>query len=168
MRIRSNRGARRDRREEKIQFVLCVLCGLCGCFLSLSAQQQPPAKPSFQSSVEVTSLDVTVVDDKGKPVAGLTPADFLVRIDGNPRRVVSAEWVPLIAEGSTPVRSAASSSPGPNVSHPIPSSVRIRRSASERFALIDGRTRTSPSGHRDPNASRIREALRRNWFSLTT
>ncbi|HEX3645566.1 MAG TPA: VWA domain-containing protein [Vicinamibacterales bacterium] len=60
--------------------------------------QQPPPKPSFQSSVEVTSLDVTVVDDKGKPITTLAPADFAVRIDGNPRHVVSAEWVPLGGE----------------------------------------------------------------------
>jgi VWFA-related protein len=59
------------------------------------AQQQPPARPSFQSSVEVTSLDVSVVDDRGKPVPNLTPADFAVKIDGNARRVVTAEWVPL-------------------------------------------------------------------------
>jgi VWFA-related protein len=105
--IRRNRGARRERRENRreeifLLFFLCVLCGLCGSFLSVLAAQPPPAKPSFQSSVEVTSLDVTVVDDKGKPVAGLTPADFVVRIDGNARRVVSAEWVPLIADGSAP------------------------------------------------------------------
>jgi len=60
--------------------------------------QQPPPKPSFQTSVEVTSLDVTVVDDRGKPVANLTPADFVVRVDGNTRRVVTAEWIPLAAE----------------------------------------------------------------------
>jgi VWFA-related protein len=71
--------------------LLCVLCALGGFFLSA---QQPP-KPSFQSSVEVTSLDVTVVDDKGKPLENLTPADFVVKIDGNARRVVTAEWVPL-------------------------------------------------------------------------
>ena len=62
-------------------------------------QQQPP--PSFQTSVEVTSLDVTVVDDRGEPVPSLTPADFVVRVDGNPRRVVTAEWVGLSAAAST-------------------------------------------------------------------
>jgi VWFA-related protein len=77
-------------------FLLCVLCVLCGFFLS-AQQQQPPPKPSFQSSVEVTSLDVTVVDDKGQPLAGLAPADFVVKIDGNTRRVVTAEWVPLVS-----------------------------------------------------------------------
>jgi VWFA-related protein len=77
---------------------LCGLCVLCGC-LSVAAQQaqQPPPKPSFQASVEVTSLDVTVVDDHGKPFANLTPDDFVVRIDGGQRRVVSAEWIPLSA-----------------------------------------------------------------------
>jgi VWFA-related protein len=59
------------------------------------AQQQPP---KFQSSVDVTSIDVSVVDDRGQPIQHLTPADFNVRIDGNPRRVVSAEWVSLAPE----------------------------------------------------------------------
>jgi VWFA-related protein len=63
------------------------------------AQQPPP--PSFQSSVEVTSLDVTVVDDRGKPIASLSPAHFVVRVDGNPRRVVTAEWVSLAAPPSS-------------------------------------------------------------------
>jgi VWFA-related protein len=61
-----------------------------------AAAQQPP--PKFQSSIDVTSIDVSVVDDRGQPVQHLTPADFNVRIDGNPRRVVSAEWVSLIAD----------------------------------------------------------------------
>jgi VWFA-related protein len=76
-------------------FVVAVLCGV-----PVASAQPPPPKPSFQSSVEVTSLDVTVVDDKGKPVANLTPADFNVRIDGNARRVVTAEWVALSAPAS--------------------------------------------------------------------
>ncbi len=76
---------------------LCVLCVLCGCFLDARQQPPPAPKPSFQSSVEVTSLDVTVVDDKGHPIPSLTPADFAVKIDGNARRVVTAEWVPLLA-----------------------------------------------------------------------
>ncbi|MGH9142165.1 MAG: VWA domain-containing protein, partial [Vicinamibacterales bacterium] len=68
----------------------------------MSAQQQPPVKPSFQSSVDVTSLDVTVVDDKGKPIADLAPADFVVRIDGTARRVVTAEWVSLVDDAGAP------------------------------------------------------------------
>jgi VWFA-related protein len=94
---RGDRGHRGERSEEPsvLLGLLCLFC-LLGGFVAASAQQPPP-KPSFQSSVEVTSLDVTVVDDKGKPLSGLTPADFNVRVDGNNRRVVSAEWVPLSA-----------------------------------------------------------------------
>ena len=54
--------------------------------------------PRFQSSVDVVPVDVTVVDDGGRPVQDLTAADFTVRIDGQLRRVVSAEWVALAAE----------------------------------------------------------------------
>jgi VWFA-related protein len=92
-------------REKLFWVLLCGLCGLSGFFLSAQQQQPPPPKPSFQSSVEVTSLDVTVVDDKGKPISTLTPADFVVRIDGNPRRVVTAEWVSLVG-GADPAAAA--------------------------------------------------------------
>jgi len=68
----------------------------------IGREQSQPPKPSFQATVEVTPLDVTVVDDHGKPVPNLTPADFNVRIDGGQRRVVSAEWIPLAAESSAP------------------------------------------------------------------
>jgi VWFA-related protein len=85
------RGERRVRRE-RLGVLLCVFCALCGSFLSA---QQPPR---FQASVEVTSLDVVVVDDRGKPIADLTPDDFNVRIDGNRRKVTTAEWVSLVSK----------------------------------------------------------------------
>jgi len=93
-----------------------VLMALATCLVSgfsrtLDAQTaQPPQEPRFQSSVEVTSLDISVVDDRGKPIEGLTPADFTVRVDGNPRRVVTAEWVPLAA----PAASAEPVAPPPD------------------------------------------------------
>ena len=87
----SYRGGRRGRREYLV-VLLCVFCALCGSFLSA---QQPPR---FQASVEVTSLDVAVVDDRGKPIVDLTPDDFNVRIDGNRRKVTTAEWVSLVSK----------------------------------------------------------------------
>jgi VWFA-related protein len=99
---RRNRGIRRETLALRFQRVLrFTSCLSAAGFLATAAgraQQQPPPKPSFQASVEVTSLDVSVVDDKGKPISTLTPADFVVRIDGNPRRVVTAEWIPLAGE----------------------------------------------------------------------
>jgi VWFA-related protein len=71
-----------------------IISVVSGFSRTSAAGQQPPR---FQSSVEVTSVDVTVVDDRGKPIPSLTPADFSVRVDGNPRRVVNAEWVSMVA-----------------------------------------------------------------------
>src|SRR5204862_1092021 len=53
-----------------------------GSRTSAAEQQTPSAQPRFQTSIDVTSLDVAVVDDRGRPIAGLAPADFAVRIDG--------------------------------------------------------------------------------------
>jgi VWFA-related protein len=97
MRHKGHKG--RDGHEGKTGLYVCSFCVLgVLCVLrvnSAAAQDQPPR---FQSSVDLTSVDVTVVDDRGKPIATLTPTDFTVRIDGNPRRVVSAEWIPMVKE----------------------------------------------------------------------
>ena len=43
----------------------------------------------------MTSIDVTVFDGKGQAPTDLQPSDFTVRVGGSPRRVISAQWVPL-------------------------------------------------------------------------
>ena len=63
------------------------------------AQQEPPR---FRSSVDVTSIDVTVVDGRGRPILDLKPEEFTVRVDNAQRRVVSAEWTPLMTETGPP------------------------------------------------------------------
>lgn len=83
----------------------CVLCIVCVVGV-VDAQQSttPPQQPTtpFRASVEVTSLDISVVDDRGRPIPNLAPADFSVRIDGAQRKVVSAEWVSLVADSTAP------------------------------------------------------------------
>jgi len=85
-------------------FIVCLHCVACAtlCVLGAARSIQAQQPPSFQASVDVTSLDVSVVDDRGKPVKDLKAADFSVRVDGNPRRVVSAEWVPLTEPAGAP------------------------------------------------------------------
>jgi VWFA-related protein len=63
----------------------------------LVGAQQPQELPRFRSAVDLTSIDVVVLDDHGKPLTELKPQDFSVRIDGKDRPVVSAQWVPLSA-----------------------------------------------------------------------
>jgi VWFA-related protein len=65
-----------------------------------SAGQQPAApggdaaqRPVFRSRVELLAVDVSVVDGEGRPVQGLTPADFAVTVGGKRRNVVRAEFI---------------------------------------------------------------------------
>ena len=60
---------------------------------------QSDQAPVFRSGVEVMEVDVTVVDAKGMPVRDLRAPEFTVTIDGQPRRVVSAEF---ISDSTTP------------------------------------------------------------------
>ncbi|HXY39825.1 MAG TPA: VWA domain-containing protein, partial [Vicinamibacteria bacterium] len=74
----------------------------------------PAAKPaqasstqtSFPSTVELVTVDVAVVDKKGKSVAGLTRDDFLVTDNGAPQTVSSFEAVVVPEEptGTAPAR----------------------------------------------------------------
>jgi VWFA-related protein len=59
----------------------------------IAAQQPGTQPPSFRSGVEVVTVDVGVVDRQGQPVRGLTPADFAVTVAGQPRHVVTAEFI---------------------------------------------------------------------------
>jgi VWFA-related protein len=47
-----------------------------------------------QITVERIIVDARVTDAKGTAITGLAPRDFVVRIDGRPARVESAEWIP--------------------------------------------------------------------------
>ena len=73
--------------------VLSLCCGLL-----LSAQQPSPDQPpAFRSGTELVTIDVGVVDKRGQPLRDLEAADFTVTVGGQPRRVVSAEFVDMSA-----------------------------------------------------------------------
>jgi len=60
-----------------------MLLSLLACALA-AASLQERRLPEFRSDVRMIRLDVSVVDRRGLPVAGLGPDDFLVREDGRP------------------------------------------------------------------------------------
>ena len=74
--------------------LVSVLVVLCAGVLGLSALAQTPAPQTppltFRSGREVLTIDTSVRDANGRPVTDLQPADFTVRIDGEPRRVLTA------------------------------------------------------------------------------
>ena len=68
-------------------------------------------QPTFRSGVDLLRVDVAVVDDQGHPVRDLRPEDFVVTVDGVPRRVGFAQFygpdeTPRAASGVEPVSTA--------------------------------------------------------------
>jgi VWFA-related protein len=66
--------------------------------LSGSALAQPLPAPVFRTGVDLVSVDVSVFDRDGRPLEGLTPDDFVLKVDGQARPVVSAQFVNLAME----------------------------------------------------------------------
>ena len=60
--------------------------------------------PQFKSGVQLLTIDASVRDKAGNPVADLKPTDFAVTIDGKPRTVVFAQY--FHSESSTIVASS--------------------------------------------------------------
>jgi VWFA-related protein len=55
---------------------------------------EPPIQgPTFRTGVDLVAVDVAVVDGRGRPVEDLRAPEFEVKIDGEIRRVVSAELI---------------------------------------------------------------------------
>lgn len=64
-------------------------------------EQQVPT-PSFRTGVDLVAVDVSIVNDRGDPVRGLKPEDFQLSVDGQPRTIVSAEFVSQTADSGPP------------------------------------------------------------------
>jgi len=77
--------------------IACALIVIAGLAMPMTAGPLASSQqtPRFRSNVELLPIDVSVIDDRGRPVLNLAAGDFRVLIDGAPRRVVSAEWIAL-------------------------------------------------------------------------
>jgi len=86
----------------------CLLLGLAAVYAQ--EQQQKPAEtqkpeepiqgPTFRTGVDLVAVDVAVVDRRGRPVEDLRAPEFSVKIDGEVRRVVSAELIKVDVEAA--------------------------------------------------------------------
>ncbi len=69
-----------------------------------AAQDSQPR--SFRGKIDLLTIDVAAVDGKGRPVEDLRTGDFVVKVDGKPRSVVSAELIKVNrGRPATPPRS---------------------------------------------------------------
>src|ERR1051325_2598987 len=70
---------------------------LVALVILVSAPRPSPAQDaqtaSLRAAAEALPVGADVDDDKGQPIRDLIASDFAVRIDGRPRRVVSAQWI---------------------------------------------------------------------------
>ncbi|HET8646650.1 MAG TPA: VWA domain-containing protein [Vicinamibacteria bacterium] len=72
---------------------------LAGLSTVTSASPPPPQTPTFPAGTSVIRLDVSVVDKRGRPVPGLTPADFEVKENG---RAVALTYFEAVSGGPPP------------------------------------------------------------------
>src|SRR5262245_30807708 len=88
-----------------------VLGALAAALVPLRAQQQPAAPPArqaiFRSSSRLIVQTVTVKDKEGRPIEGLTAADFVVTEDGQPQDIAFVEFQRLQTEPAPPAAQIA-------------------------------------------------------------
>lgn len=94
--------------------------------MTIAAQQT-----TFRSGVNVVTLDVTAVDKDGKPVRGLTAADFVVTLEGQPRAVQTVDFIEF-GSGS----SATTAAPTPTATGAPATSAATRAPQHERRAVV--------------------------------
>ena len=64
----------------------------------------PPDQPIFRAKVNLVRVDVSVHDRDGKPLEDLQPSDFIVKEDGVPQTVETAQFVKLSGTAPTGLR----------------------------------------------------------------
>ena len=77
----------------RVGLVILLLAGVA------TAQDPDPVPvpgaqtPVFEVGVDLVAVDVSVVDSQGRPVLGLAPEDFEIKVDGRKRQVVATEYL---------------------------------------------------------------------------
>jgi len=81
--------------------VVVAIASLAGLSAPLSAQQQPP--PKFRTGVDLTRVEIMVLHkDTRKPIKGLRPEDFVIKVDGDVQRVATLAEVAVALPGEAP------------------------------------------------------------------
>jgi len=116
------------RRRAAALVTTALCCGLAaGGGQGRAASAQTPARPpgeatvqpaggqqapTFTAGVDLVTVDVSVVDNTGRPVRGLGVEDFELKVDGEPRRIVSAQFVQQSAASGPPPSTQYSTNEG--------------------------------------------------------
>ena len=90
-----------------IEFLLVTSYTLAVVTAFALAVLQTGQIPPFRSSIDLVQVDVSALDDDGRPIRDLKAEDFDLRVDGKPRSIVSAQFVAV----SSNVQMPAAASP---------------------------------------------------------
>jgi tetratricopeptide (TPR) repeat protein len=84
--------------------VVMLTAGLAVAATAVIFGQNPPPQQAaaVRLAVDRVPVDVSVRGDDGRPVTGLTAADFTLDVDGRSRRIVSAAFVPSTRGAAPP------------------------------------------------------------------
>lgn len=81
--------------------------------IGIEAQQAPQIpRPSFETKAEIVLVDVNVVDRDARPVTTLSPDDFELEVNGQPRKIESLQFIstaPANVSAATPREAAYTS-----------------------------------------------------------
>jgi len=130
-----------------------LLVVVLGCGISLVAQEavSPRAEgPVVRVTVGLVQIDAVVTDRQGRHVTDLGPADFVVRVGGQPREITHVSYVALTAP------SARGQAPETMVTSPVPIDARSGTHRGRAITLVIDDFHVSYEG-----MSRVREALHR-------
>src|SRR5688572_22023567 len=113
-----------DPNARTFRFVLSLIVavGAVAAVVVLPASRSAHAQqPTFQTSVNFVDVDVTVTDESGQFVTGLTADDFEVFEDGKPQKIQTFSYIELPVERSDRYRFSG---------RPVPADVRSNRDVS--------------------------------------
>jgi VWFA-related protein len=121
-----------------------ALAAVLGASPQIPASPQVPSSPQtpktqvppveFSSRVELVLVDVNAVDAQNRPIEGLGPRDFTVKVDGEPRKVVAANYVPYPTPGEA--KKAAGARSAADEAQAEFSSNQTQRAGPERLVII--------------------------------
>jgi VWFA-related protein len=90
-------GARRVARLLLACAVSIVFGSPYGIVVAQSGQTARPSRAQFGARTELVLVDVSVTDDQSRPVTDLTPADFDLEVNGQPRPIANLQYISTVS-----------------------------------------------------------------------
>src|SRR5688572_19204964 len=106
--------------------MLATLC-FCAGLSRLGAQQPAQQPPTFRSGIALVTIDVTVLDEQGRPVPGLTANDIDIKLDGKLQPIRAFAFVQATAPPAAkeaPSAPASAAAPAPAAEAGVPDDAR--------------------------------------------